>query len=304
MANLFPNSYLSTASQPWGREVEKQLVNLNLVVNSNEVNNNARDVQLANSLSRVNIALNNILSVEEAVYYPGTTEINGANIRANTIAANKISAGELIGFDIKTATTGQRVQMANNRIDFYDSANNYAGGIFGASGPVISFSGGIGVSGASGFNGAVTMLSDLSVTGNIATDGNLTRSIYGGGGTTGASFNNSGNLIRTTSSARYKQDISSIEFNYEDVLALQPKQFRLRDEANVSDSAIFYPGFIAEEIAGTGLDIFVSYIEVDGQLVPDGVRYAELTSALVSAIKHQDGIIKNLTTRIEELEAK
>jgi hypothetical protein len=361
MTNLFPNSNLSTASQPWGREVEKRLVNLDLTVKSNEINNSARDLQLANSLTRVNAALinaqsaanaaqsaadlaqdaiDNITSVEEAVYYPGTTEIDGGNIRANTIAANKISAGELVGFDIKTATTGQRVQMASNRIDFYDSANNYAGGMFGTTsglGAAIEISGNIGVSGTSGFNGAVTMLSGLAVTGAISattsvtaasfsttgavsagsvstsgainavgsinTDGGLTRTVYAGGGTTGASINNNGTIIRTTSSSRYKQDISALEFNYEDILALEPKKFRLKEEAADNNEARYYAGFIAEEIAQTPLNIFVGYQQTeDGGTRPDSVYYPELTTALLSAIKHQDGIIKSLMGRIEVLE--
>lgn len=136
MATLFPNSYLSTASQPWGREVEKRIVDLQLVVNSNEINNSARDTQLANSLSRVNTAINSILSVEETVYYPGTTEINGGNIRANTIAANKISAGTLTGFEIQTGSTGARVVMGGpdiTNIKFYDSSNIITGEVVASS---------------------------------------------------------------------------------------------------------------------------------------------------------------------------
>lgn len=136
----FPNSYLSTASQPWGRIVEKQLVDLSLLVNSNEINNAARDKQLLASLNRVNAAaisaqnaIDGVLSVEEAVYYPGTTEIDGGNIRANTIAANKISAGELIGFTIKTAPVGyRRSELSGTDIRFYDEGGNYTGNITGS----------------------------------------------------------------------------------------------------------------------------------------------------------------------------
>lgn len=149
----FPNSNLPTTSQPWGREVEKQLVNVSLLVKSNEINNNARDTQLSASLNRVNLAtinaqsaadaaaaaagtandaLASILSVEEAVYYPGTTEIDGGNIRANTIAANKISAGTLTGFTIQTGYTGSRVEIGGadiTNIKFYDSSNIITGEI-------------------------------------------------------------------------------------------------------------------------------------------------------------------------------
>jgi hypothetical protein len=133
----FPNSNLPLTSQPWGREVEKRLVDTALTVRSNEINNNARDTQLAASLNRVNSALlkaqeaiDSVVSVEEAVYYPGTTEIDGGNIRANTIAANKISAGELVGFTVKTGyTDNQRVELNSSNIAFLDSNNNSAGSI-------------------------------------------------------------------------------------------------------------------------------------------------------------------------------
>jgi hypothetical protein len=214
--------------------------------------------------------------------------------------------------------------MAGDRIDFYDSLNNYAGGVFGGSGPVISFSGGIGVSNASGFNGLVTMLSGLNLTGTLnissggftaASDsrcnGRITAGTFFtseglvGSSTTGASINSAGSIIRTPSSARYKQDIEDATFEYEDILALQPKTFRLKDEAAENDNARRYAGFIAEDIAGTPLDVFVFYrTNEDGDQEPDGVHYPELTSALLSAIKHQDGLIKSLEARLEALESK
>ena len=262
----FPNSNLPLTSQPWGREVEKRLVDTALMVRSNEINNNARDTQLAASLNRVNSALltaqnaiDSVVSVEEAVYYPGTTEIDGGNIRANTIAANKISAGELVGFTVKTGYSGnQRVELNSSNIAFLDSNNNSAGsisasvysptqsslniqtstggaGLFATNG-IGSFFGtgcsvqvGTGTEGnininANTTNGGITlganyisMSGTVSSSGSISTDGGLTRTVYNGGGTTGASFNNNGTLIRTTSSARYKQDIEDTLFDYEDV---------------------------------------------------------------------------------------
>ncbi len=121
----FPNSFLPSNSLPWGREVQKRIELAETAIARNERNGDARDTQLAAAFDRLNAtvlksqeALGKVITVEEQVYYPGTTEIDGANIRANTIAANKISAGELVGFDIKTSTTGQRVQMNADRIDF------------------------------------------------------------------------------------------------------------------------------------------------------------------------------------------
>lgn len=257
--------------------------------------------------------------------------ITAEKISAGTITTDKLTAGDLIGFTIKTAATGQRTELSGTNIRFYNSStsvgsitgNTYgsynvidisgmttvSGQLWALSG--LNVTGGAVISGTSQitgtlniFGGGFTAVSDSRCDGRITAGTYFTSEGLQGTGTTGASINSAGSIIRTSSSARYKQDISSVEFSYDDVLALQPKKFRLKDEVLDSDSAIFYPGFIAEELAETGLDIFVSYAEIDGQLVPDGIRYAELTSALVSAIKHQDGIIKNLTARLDTLEGK
>jgi hypothetical protein len=144
----------------------------------------------------------------------------------------------------------------------------------------------------------------LEINGSIrTTTGSLGRGLLASGGSTGATFDNSGNLIRTTSSERYKQDIQDASYLYEEILALNPKSFKLIEEVSSDPNARRYAGFIAEDIAGTGLDIFVSYQTLpDGTKRPDGVYYAELTSALVDAIKHQDGLIKALEARIKALE--
>ena len=180
-------------------------------------------------------------------------------------------------------------------------------GIYGYSNASITgtvTAGGLSVGGNSATNG-ISNTGGISSTGGISTGGGLVRTAYSGGGTSGASFDNNGNLIRTASSERYKQDIQDVEYDYNSVIGLQPKSFRLKSEAVEDDDSIVYPGFIAEELAGTPLDIFVRYETLqDGTKRPDGIHYAELTSALLSAIKHQDGLIKSLTARIEVLESK
>jgi hypothetical protein len=386
MTSLFPNSNLSTGSQPWGREVEKRLVNLDLTVKSNEINNSARDTQLSNSLKRVNTALVSAQSAaDEAglaaakaqsiidnIYVTGTEEIDGAalaaaslsgaklvdgtvpggKLTANTITASQIATnyvyagtinagqitagtitgdfingGTITGTRLKTAASGERVEIGVDTfgaVSFYTSAGkigsiyafsfNDGGGTnnwINIDSPFTYVAGYMSVSGAVNLSttlytgGAITTAGSITAVGSISTDGGLTRTIYSGGGTTGASINNNGTIIRTTSSARYKQDISSLEFNYEDILALEPKKFRLKDEVVDSVDARYYAGFIAEEIAETPLDLFVGYQKLeDGSTRPDSVYYPELTTALLSAIKHQDGIIKNLTSRLETLENK
>jgi hypothetical protein len=360
----FPTNYLPSNSQPWGREVQKRIELAETAISRNERNGDARDTQLASAFERLNAtvlksqeALNKVLTVEEQVYYPGTTEIDGANIRANTIAANKISAGELTGFTVKTGYTGnQRVELNSSNIAFLDSNNNSAGtisaSVYGASQSALDIqtsSGGAGLfmtnglATLSGYNGSniqlgtgaegnigistnttnggivlsadyITLSGDTSISlidGDVASNGRITAGNYFtslglvGSSTTGASINSAGSIIRTSSSARYKQDIEDATFEYEDILALEPKTFRLKDEAAQNDNARRYAGFIAEDIAGTPLDVFVFYrTNEDGEQEPDGIHYPELTSALLSAIKHQDGLIKSLEARLEALESK
>ena len=140
--------------------------------------------------------------------------------------------------------------------------------------------------------------------GNLTTGGTLTRTTLVGGGTTTASINTSGQFIRTTSSARYKQDISAATYDYQDILSLEPKTFRLKDEVEENSDSRTYAGFVAEDVHEIdSLKVFVNYLtQEDGSKIPDGIAYGEMVSALVSAIKHQDTLIKSLETRLEALE--
>ncbi len=143
-----------------------------------------------------------------------------------------------------------------------------------------------------------TISGSVTVGGNLSTDGSLTRTALAGGGSTTATINNAGQFVRTTSSARYKQDIESINVPLSTVLQMEPRKFRLIEEVEESADARYYGGFIAEELDALGLDTFVGYEKLeDGTVRPESVYYAELTAALVSAIKE-------LNTRIETLEGK
>jgi len=139
--------------------------------------------------------------------------------------------------------------------------------------------------------------------GNLTTGGTLTRTTLNGGGTTGASINNTGQFIRTSSSQRYKQDIQDAEFVYEDVLALAPKTFRLKDEAQEDPNSRVYGGLIAEEVDQLeSLKVFVNYqTQEDGSKIPDGIAYGEMVAALISAIKHQDARIQALEAQVQAL---
>lgn len=103
-----------------------------------------------------------------------------------------------------------------------------------------------------------------------------------------------GNLNKSTSSRRYKRDISEINDNEIDgFYDLLPKSF-----ISISEDKRYY-GFIAEEAADLGLDEFVVY---DKQGRPDGFGYAHWTAALQAIVRKQRDQIAELTRRIEDLE--
>ena len=165
------------------------------------------------------------------------------------------------------------------------------------------------------FGGSVSVSGAISggaISGTgIRSSGVLGRTELATGDITGASINSNGNIFRTGSSIRFKTDISNLEVSYDSIInAPNPKTFRMKDEVfgsqeegiTPNENARYYAGFIAEDFVDTDLSIFVSNDRKDGQVIPSGFYYAEFTSVLLLAIKHQDNLIKTLTDRIETLE--
>lgn len=295
----------------------------------------AADAQSAADTAQA--AANTANGIINNIYVAGTTNINGGTIANGTIAVSKIIAGTLTGFTIQTAASGRRVILSGTNASFYDEAGNFTGSISGSgndrasSVQIISssatalyvYNGGAdlvgpgselsvgdaggqrirlqatnGVQIIGGLQVGVTSITGaVSLSSTFSTSSSITRTQLAGGGTTGASFTDSGAIVRTTSSAKYKTEIKDATFAISDILSLQPKTFKIKDEVNdQGESARTYAGFIAEELAGTGLDVFVSYRpNEDGIREPDGIHYGELSAALVCAIK-------NLNERLERIE--
>ena len=153
------------------------------------------------------------------------------------------------------------------------------------------------------YDSAGTPLWTYRADGYTAANGAKIESPAGSGATTGATANlymasSGGNsqLLRSTSSLRYKHNIQDATFGLADVLNLRPVTFQ-----GNNDGDRVFAGFIAEEIHDLGLTYFVEYLE-DGR--PDGLAYGNLTSLLAKAIQDQQAIIESLKTRIAALEAK
>ena len=148
MTTVFPNNNLPTSSQPWAREVQKQLNNLITSSAADEINNAARDNQLNSSIialsgvvSDVTSALTEIGILETTVLDPSDpTKINGANLKvgsvtsdsiaANAITSAKIAANTITASDIASGTI-TATQIASNTITAtqINSGYVYAGNI-------------------------------------------------------------------------------------------------------------------------------------------------------------------------------
>lgn len=107
-----------------------------------------------------------------------------------------------------------------------------------------------------------------------------------------------GSFVKFTSSQRYKHDIAPISFPSENIYQLEAKEFSWNYDG-VRDF-----GFIAEEVDQI-LPQATQYmrdeeglvLDEQGNKIPDGVKYRQLTALIIEEMK-------KLRARVEELEAK
>jgi hypothetical protein len=105
-----------------------------------------------------------------------------------------------------------------------------------------------------------------------------------------------GELIRATSSLRYKKDVTNVEIDaLEKVMNLRPVYYYdKKDEENKTR----FMGFIAEEVAVLGLTELVQFNE---EGLADALNYDKFTSLLVKAIQEQQAQIEQLKADIATL---
>jgi hypothetical protein len=371
---IFPDSKLPLDSQPWGREVTKQLSTAISQISSERVNNTARDNQLnssiiANQAATVKAqtaadaaaaaavvagaaaataqsaaddaqdAIDSVLSVEEAVYYPGTTEIDGANIRANTIAANKLSAGTITGeiinggvitgATLRTAASGERVEIGIDTfgtVSFFNSTAKigsiYAATLEGNNWITIDSSytyvyNYMSVGGSLNVNDSIYagFLQVDSDSFNVVSNGTTTevrsRAIFDAGtaGAVNLHIQGSGNNYRiyrnTSASTReIKKDIRPLDFDKDAYINIEPVVFKyvdgiLREEEKDSDII----GFIAEDFVDAGFsEHLVTQPQTEDEYM--SLRYDKMYMFLHGVVKSQQDTIKELNSRLEALENK
>lgn len=114
---VFPKNNLPTNSQPWTRDVEKRVENLESTFKSAEVNNVTRDSQALSQIRRLDAAVTDAQSAINAVISLGssgsTYDINADNITGGTITGvNFVTTGGTI----KTELSGGKATFSQSNV--------------------------------------------------------------------------------------------------------------------------------------------------------------------------------------------
>ena len=119
---------------------------------------------------------------------------------------------------------------------------------------------------------------------------------FAGGGTTGASLNNNGDLIRTgVSDERLKENISDLPRGLDAVLRMRPVRFQWKDKQAYGDR--WEVGFIAQEMISCVPEAV--WRDNDGTY---GLDYSKLIAVVVGAIQELFDDRTWLARRVQELE--
>jgi hypothetical protein len=111
-----------------------------------------------------------------------------------------------------------------------------------------------------------------------------------------------GNLLRSTSSLKYKRNVEDLEDQYADaILNCRPVWYQSLSVADNPDWGHW--GFIAEEVAEIDPRLCFFGKNEDGSLEPDGVQYDRFVPHLLNLIKRQQQAIETQGAAIAALEA-
>jgi len=108
------------------------------------------------------------------------------------------------------------------------------------------------------------------------------------------------NFQKSTSSRRYKTDITDASHGLSDVLNLRSVTYK-----GVNDGETVFGGLIAEEVHDAGLTEFVNYSQDDdGNDVPEGVHYGHMAALAFKAIQELKAELDAEKTKTAALETR
>jgi hypothetical protein len=143
----------------------------------------------------VNAAETAISNVRDSVYYPGTTQINGGNLRTGTVVADNLAAGFILGDLISTGAQGTaRIEIRGS-----GQANPGIIGLTGDASNPTNFR---------FYNNGQSYLDNVEVAGTLSVSGNITGGlIRTSSGSKRAQLNGSSNSLEFYSGSALKGDI-------------------------------------------------------------------------------------------------
>lgn len=107
-------------------------------------------------------------------------------------------------------------------------------------------------------------------------------------------------ILRVTSSLRYKKDVENLtDRDFDEVTALHPVKFHSRSQAD--DPGRWYTGLIAEEVNEIDPRFvnFTSDPADSSKLIPDGVQYDRIVVLLIGKVQEQQKAIDDLKAEMK-----
>jgi hypothetical protein len=130
--------------------------------------------------------------------------------------------------------------------------------------------------------------------GTTAPTSRLTVTDLGTGTGTALVVDDNGNILKNSSSRRYKDDIKPLQTNALILLNTAPVSFKYKD------TGTYDIGFIAEDFDALGLKDLVIYNK-DGK--PDAIKYDKLSIYILELVKGQHAAIKTLEETVATIKA-
>lgn len=336
---IWNKNYLGDESQPWARQLQKEIDNQKSAFQTADINNTKRDAQLASSLRQVQAAAiaastanaNAIQALQDASDANTlATTANSTAIDANAAAIDAAAEAAQAALDAADAATLASTANTNALAALQDiidlgsvngptiNASNIKAGTISAIDITSSEITGGTINGTEIYAAFIETPGEVStpyvnagvVFANQSFEGTVNTTIASN---TTSSFagnvfiNTSGNMFRstTTSSREAKENIKPYEFDTQAFISVNPVTFNYKQEA-VSDpeeAQINQIGFIVEdfEAIGLGEHLVVPANEMDNY---KGLRYDKLYMFLHKTVQAQADTIRALEARIEALEAR
>lgn len=232
-------------------------------------NSVSADKIVANAVSADKLAANSV-SADKIV----ANSITGDKIAANTITGDKIQANAIdgktiTGATLRTASSGERVEVTNNstgHIRFYATDGSTIGALRPWSGSIPA-SRGVQLLVGSGLPLAIevmpnhtSFMHDVDVFGSLRTTANVEGDLYAKGGDTTDPINcnvngSTGRVRRSTaaSSRAYKENIQPLGYSLEQILAPGPVSFDYKPGMVGDGSGTGLVGLIYEDVEEAGL---------------------------------------------------